>query len=87
MGECCACRKTTSPEKTMKKYLATLLAFAMTMLIVAPAIAGTDWNQAAKQGVVAGMVGAFTAVLYFGIRLLVKGFKFLTSKTQTASKD
>lgn len=71
----------------MKKYLATLLAFAMTMLIAAPAFAGTTWNQAAKQGVVAGMVGAFAVVLYFGFWLLVKGFKFLTSKTQTGSKD
>lgn len=71
----------------MKKYLATLLAFAMSMLITAPAFAGTDWSQAAKQGVVAGTVGAFTAVLYFGFLLLVKGYKFITSKTKTPAKD
>ena len=70
----------------MKKHIATLLAFAMTMLIAAPAFAGTDWNQAAKQGVVGGMVGVFTVVLYFGFRLLVKGFKFIMSKTQIHSK-
>jgi Na+/proline symporter len=79
--------KTTSPEKILKKHLATIITFTINMLIAAPAFAGTDWNQAAKQGVVAGMVGAFTVVLYFGCRLLVKGLKFITSKTQTPSKD
>jgi Na+/proline symporter len=57
------------------------------MVFAASAFAGTDWNQAAKQGVVGGMVGAITVVLYFGFRLLVKGFKFITSKTKSPLKD
>lgn len=71
----------------MKKHFAMLTTFVMTILIAAPAFAGTDWNQATKQGVVAGMVGAFTAVLYFGFRLLVKVFKLITNKAKTPSKD
>lgn len=70
----------------MKNHLATPLAFAMSMLIAAPAFAGTDWIQAAKQGVAPGMVGAFTVVLYFGFRVLVKGSRFITSKTNAPSK-
>lgn len=47
----------------MEKHLAISIAFAMTMLIAAPAFAGTDWNQATKQGAAAGVVGVFTVVL------------------------